>query len=98
MAQLHEAGSLAELQPLHEQLDEGLAVHQSELVDRREVRMLPAADHPERHVFMRRPLDTTRREHARAVAVEQEAQHHLRRIRPLPTAILRLNDTLYPRK
>src|SRR5262249_14757501 len=75
------------MEDLCEQLGKRLPVARPELIDGREVRLLIGGQKAKGHIFDGGSLDSSRREHAGRIRVEQQRRHHHRRIRALAAAL-----------
>ncbi len=90
MTELHDAGLFTESQDLEEQAFELAQMIATKGGDAREVRMALAGDHAKRNALIGRACDTPRREHAGAVAVEEQRDHEVGCIGPRAAGVFAL--------
>jgi len=88
MAQLHQTGFGTQRQSLREQARERIQMTFAELGDGGVVGVLVAGKITEGHVLEGARLNLARTVNAPRIAVQQQAEHHLRRAGRLPAAIL----------
>ena len=98
MAQLHQAGPLAQLQHLHKQLPQLSQVSFSKISDAVVVRMLIAAQNSKRHVIISGLFQLPRRHPPRAVSIDQQFHHQRWVVRRPTTTVAFLVLVQNPRK